>query len=61
MIFRLKQDVYVLGSDHRYHLARFRIKKKRSKKCSGRIYRYLYLAFRDGDTVKELYICKMNS
>lgn len=60
MIFRLKQDVYVSGLDHRFHLARFRVKEKKSKKYP-RTHRYLYLAFRDGSSVKELYVCKMSS
>jgi hypothetical protein len=61
MILGLKADVYVAGRDHQYHLARFRIKEKGSKNNWYRFNKYLYLAFRDGNTVREIYVCKMSN
>ena len=51
-------DLYVIGKDRRYHKARLRVREKKGKGYfhKNRVYRYLYLAFRDGDTVTERYI-----
>lgn len=58
----LEQDIFIKGADGKIHAATFRIKEKESKNSFiKRIYRYLYLAYRDGTKIKELYIAKLEN
>jgi hypothetical protein len=58
MILDLGVDIYVIGKDRKYHKARLRVREKKGKGYlhENTVYRYLYLAFRNGDTVTEKYI-----
>lgn len=59
---KLKQDIFVRGLDGKIHAATFRIREKESKNgYFKRIHRYLYLAYRDGATIKELYVAKLEN
>lgn len=45
-------DIYCMGKDHKIHKARLRVKERRK-------YRYLYIAYRDGDKITDRYIAKL--
>ena len=57
----LKNHIYIKTPDGKLHQAHLRIREKKAESVYGVNFtrRYLYLAFRDHDTVRELYITKM--
>ena len=61
MNIELKRDIYVRGEDGQLHQAHLRIREKKCKSYFAKVYRYLYLVYRDGDKVKEYYIAKLES
>ena len=63
MIIKLEKVVYVRGEKGNLCTARFRIREKKSSKQFGHTidYRYLYLTYRDGKKIKEIYVVKLES
>jgi len=54
-------EIYVKGQDGEYHKAHLRTRDKAAKVWYGKkeVHRYLYLAWREGDTVKNYYITRL--
>ena len=54
-------EIYVKGPDGEYHKAHLRGREKTLKNLYGsvKVSTYLYLSWREGDTVKEYYLGKI--
>lgn len=61
MIIKIKKEIYVRGEQGNLYTARFRIREKKAKTSYGTIktHRYLYLSYRDGKKIKEIYVAKL--
>lgn len=63
MIIKLKKELYVRGEKGNLYTARFRIRERKSKNPYGiaKTHRYLYLTYRDGKKIKEIYVAKLEN
>lgn len=62
-MIKLKETLYVQRENGNFCTARFRIREKKvSKFPSYKLtHRYLYLTYRDGKKIKEVYITKLEN
>lgn len=63
MIIKLKKEIYVRGEQGNLYTARFRIRERKAKGHYGivKTHRYLYLSYRDGKKIKEIYVAKLEN